>query len=107
MTPHMVVCGDDALAHRLAAELREVYRERVTLLVPSAREPRRPRIPPPSRGLGRATALLDWMSAAVSRTGPGAPPGAPPAREDAEPPPEPIRVLEAAQLDDAALTEAG
>ncbi|MGD3109709.1 hypothetical protein [Streptomyces sp. YGL11-2] len=57
-TPHMVVCGDDALAHRLAAELRDVYRERVTLVVPSAREPLRHRVPPPARGLGRATALL-------------------------------------------------
>ncbi|MFE2607024.1 hypothetical protein ACFXDI_27550, partial [Streptomyces mirabilis] len=30
----MVVAGDDALAHRLAAELRGVYGERVTLVVP-------------------------------------------------------------------------
>ncbi|MER7164288.1 hypothetical protein, partial [Streptomyces lydicus] len=60
----MVVCGDDALAHRLAAELRDVYGERVTLVVPSAREPHRPRIPPPSRALDRATALLGRVSAA-------------------------------------------
>ncbi|MFJ9789303.1 potassium channel family protein [Streptomyces globosus] len=31
----MVVCGDDGLAHRLTAELRDVYRERVTLVVPT------------------------------------------------------------------------
>lgn len=31
----MVVCGDDGLARRLAAELRDVYRERVTLVVPA------------------------------------------------------------------------
>ncbi|MER7516734.1 NAD-binding protein [Streptomyces sp. NPDC126499] len=31
----MVVCGDDGLARRLAAELREVYRQRVVLLVPA------------------------------------------------------------------------
>src|SRR5262249_11798825 len=31
---HMVVCGDDGLAHRLAAELRVVYGEQVTLVVP-------------------------------------------------------------------------
>ncbi|MFB7277796.1 potassium channel family protein [Streptomyces hydrogenans] len=31
---HMVVCGDDGLAHRLAAELREVYRRQVVLVVP-------------------------------------------------------------------------
>ncbi|MFJ6935497.1 NAD-binding protein [Streptomyces sp. NPDC101132] len=30
----MVVCGDDGLARRLGAELRDVYRERVTLVVP-------------------------------------------------------------------------
>ncbi|MFF4954866.1 NAD-binding protein [Streptomyces chattanoogensis] len=125
----MVVCGDDALAHRLAAELKEVYRERVTLVVPSAREPHRPRIPPPARALGRATALLGRVSAAVARTsllpndrgpgergpgerGPGErPPGdpvAPEAGDDAdEAPEEPVRILEAAEADDAALTAAG
>ncbi|WTS99023.1 NAD-binding protein [Streptomyces sp. NBC_00090] len=30
---HMVVCGDDGLAYRLADELREVYRQRVVLVV--------------------------------------------------------------------------
>ncbi|MET9677807.1 NAD-binding protein [Streptomyces sp. NPDC006482] len=30
---HMVVCGDDGLAHRLADELREVYRQRVVLVL--------------------------------------------------------------------------
>ncbi|MFF3017725.1 NAD-binding protein [Streptomyces sp. NPDC057939] len=34
----MVVCGDDGLARRLAAELGEVYAERVTLVVPPATE---------------------------------------------------------------------
>ncbi|WP_128982035.1 NAD-binding protein [Streptomyces roseicoloratus] len=34
----MVVCGDDGLAHRLAAELRDVYRRRVVLVVPGDRE---------------------------------------------------------------------
>ncbi|WP_405736682.1 NAD-binding protein [Streptomyces sp. NBC_01537] len=33
----MVVCGDDALAYRLAYELAQVYGERVTLVVPAAR----------------------------------------------------------------------
>ncbi|RBM22436.1 hypothetical protein DEH69_04305 [Streptomyces sp. PT12] len=33
----MIVCGDDALVTRLAGELHEVYRERVTLVVPSTR----------------------------------------------------------------------
>ncbi|MFB7462401.1 potassium channel family protein [Streptomyces sp. NPDC056224] len=35
----MVVCGDDGLARRLAAELGEAYGERVTLVVPPASEP--------------------------------------------------------------------
>ncbi|MEU7433484.1 NAD-binding protein [Streptomyces sioyaensis] len=100
----MVVCGDDALAHRLAAELRDVYGERVTLVVPSAREPHRPRIPPPARALDRATALLGRVSAAVARTSP-LPAEAP--GDGAEPPEETVRILEAAQPDDLALTEAG
>lgn len=33
---HMVVCGDDALAHRLAVELQDVYRTHVVLVVPDA-----------------------------------------------------------------------
>ncbi|WP_329389478.1 NAD-binding protein [Streptomyces sp. NBC_01351] len=32
----MVVCGDDALAVRLAGELREIYRQAVTLVLPDA-----------------------------------------------------------------------
>ncbi|MGW4056127.1 NAD-binding protein, partial [Streptomyces sp. NPDC004779] len=42
---HMVVCGDDGLAHRLAAELREVYRRRVVLVVPVAEPHERPAAP--------------------------------------------------------------
>lgn len=100
----MVVCGDDALAHRLAAELRDVYGERVTLVVPSARERHRPRIPPPARALERAGALLGRVSAAMTRTTPLPPEEA---ADGAEPPEETVRVLEAAQPDDAALAEAG
>ncbi|MGW7025479.1 NAD-binding protein [Streptomyces decoyicus] len=100
----MVVCGDDALAHRLAAELRDVYGERVTLVVPSARERHRPRIPPPARALERAGALLGRVSAAMTRTTPLPPEEA---ADGAEPAEETVRVLEAAQPDDAALTEAG
>ncbi|MFF5970767.1 NAD-binding protein [Streptomyces sp. NPDC012769] len=37
---HMVVCGDDGLAHRLADELRDVYRQRVVLVVPDEVEVR-------------------------------------------------------------------
>ncbi|WP_307544640.1 NAD(P)-binding protein [Streptomyces sp. V3I8] len=59
----MVVCGDDALAHRLAAELRGVYGERVTLVVPSAERTARP----PVVGRARASTLLDRVSAAMTR----------------------------------------
>ncbi|MFI7100849.1 NAD-binding protein [Streptomyces sp. NPDC050161] len=100
----MVVCGDDALAHRIAAELREVYRERVTLVLPSGREPQRPRVLPALPGLGRATALLGRVSAAMARTsllssdGPGA--------DGDEPPEEAVRILESAEADDETLIEA-
>ncbi|WP_399096711.1 NAD-binding protein [Streptomyces sp. BBFR2] len=101
----MVVCGDDALAHRIAAELRDVYRERVTLVLPSAREPHRPRIPPSLRGLGRASALIGRVTAAVARTSllPSDGPGA----DDGVPPEESVRILESAEADDATLIEAG
>ncbi|WP_425246114.1 NAD-binding protein [Streptomyces sp. NEAU-NA10] len=62
----MVVCGDDGLAHRLAAELRQVYEEQVTLVVP----PSERAVPPPVAGRARAvsTAWLDRVvSAAVNR----------------------------------------
>src|SRR4051812_31923058 len=59
----MVVAGDDALAHRLAAELRGVYGEQVTLVVPPAQRSVRP----PVVGRTRATALFDRVSAAVNR----------------------------------------
>ncbi|WP_129298368.1 NAD-binding protein [Streptomyces lydicus] len=99
----MVVCGDDALAHRLAAELRDVYGERVTLVVPTSREPHRPRIPP-ARALDRATALLGRMSAVMTRTTPLPPEGP---DGGAQAPEETVRLLEAAQPDDAALDAAG
>ncbi|MFD3378938.1 MULTISPECIES: NAD-binding protein [unclassified Streptomyces] len=133
----MVVCGDDALAHRLAAELRGVYGERVTLVVPSAEGTVRP----PVVGRARASALLDRVSAAVTRatanggiggngggssnsggTGEGAagratvsltrgatsPRGTASAnRSAASEEPRPARVLEAPVLTEAVLAEAG
>lgn len=36
---HMVVCGDDALAHRIATELAEVYRQTVVLVTPTGGGP--------------------------------------------------------------------
>ncbi|MEU9126284.1 NAD-binding protein [Streptomyces sp. NPDC048506] len=110
----MMVCGDDALAHRLAAELRDVHGERVTLVVPppspklltSRGEPRphRPRIPPPARALVQATALLGRVSAAMGRTA-LLPPEAP--GDGEEPPEELVRILESAEPDDMTLIEAG
>ncbi|MGV9942479.1 NAD-binding protein [Streptomyces sp. NPDC003401] len=62
----MVVCGDDGLAHRLAAELRGVYEEQVTLVVPPSERAVRP--PVVGRARAVSAALLDRVvSAAVSR----------------------------------------
>lgn len=66
----MVVCGDDGLAHRLAAELRAVHTEHVTLVVPPAERA----APPAVVGRARAAsvALLDRVvNAATGRAGNG------------------------------------
>ncbi|GLW55119.1 NAD-binding protein [Kitasatospora phosalacinea] len=41
---HMVICGGDALAHRLAVELADRYGQRVTVVVPSLQHGHGPRI---------------------------------------------------------------
>ncbi|MCC5476938.1 NAD-binding protein [Streptomyces barringtoniae] len=72
----MVVCGDDGLAHRLAAELRGVYGEQVTLVVPPNERTARP--PVVGRARSASAALFDRMvNAAVGRggTGSGSGPG--------------------------------
>ncbi len=92
---HMVVCGDDGLAHRLAAELRSVYREQVVLVVPpSARVP-----PQPMAGRARAAsaALFGRMVTAVNRDAGGS--------DDTLVPGE--RVMEAADPTEAVLADAG
>ncbi|MEU2774795.1 NAD-binding protein [Streptomyces sp. NPDC007162] len=62
----MVVCGDDGLAHRLAAELRTVYGEQVTLVVPPNGRTARP--PVVGRARAASAALIDRVvSAAVGR----------------------------------------
>ncbi|CAM5359385.1 hypothetical protein SALBM311S_05012 [Streptomyces alboniger] len=92
----MVACGDDGLAHRLAAELREVYGERVTLVVPPSERSVRPPV------VGRAitaSALLDRVvNAAVNRGG---------GNGASDPPAPEARVVEAAEPAEAALAEAG
>lgn len=112
----MVVCGDDGLAHRLAAELRGVYGEQVTLVVPrSGRIARQPVV-----GRARASALFDRVSAAVTRAagngngngnGNGHDSGAD-GRGNADGgraagAPGAVRLLEAAEASEAVLAEAG
>ncbi|MCX4989519.1 NAD-binding protein [Streptomyces sp. NBC_00568] len=105
----MVVAGDDALAHRLAAELRGVYGERVTLVVPPAQHGVRP----PVVGRTRATALFDRVSAAVNRAsgngnggGAGAGSGEAGGARTGEAPGSEL-VLEAAELTESVLAYAG
>ncbi|MGN9789548.1 NAD-binding protein [Streptomyces sp. OZ13] len=100
----MIVCGDDALVHRLAGELREVYGERVTLVVPAAQPSRSPELP--LSGRVRASALFGRMSAAMTRAVGTTAPTAPTAPGDT-PPPDLPRVLETLELDEDVLLEAG
>lgn len=97
---HMVVCGDDGLAHRLAAELRGVYEEQVTLVVPPAERTVRP--PVVGRARAVSAALLDRVvSAAVNRAAGN---GVPTVTS------EPVsgqRTLEALEATEAVLAEAG
>ncbi|MGA5794509.1 NAD-binding protein [Streptomyces cellulosae] len=91
----MVVCGDDGLAHRLAAELRGVYREQVVLVVPPSR------LTPPQPMAGRAraasAALFGRMVTAVNRGTGGS--------DDTLVPDE--RLMEAAEPTEAVLADAG
>ncbi|MFJ7067618.1 potassium channel family protein [Streptomyces sp. NPDC101115] len=48
----MVVCGDDGLAHRLCTELREVYRQRVVLVIPADQAEGQPDAPPANSSSG-------------------------------------------------------
>ncbi|ANP48528.1 NAD-binding protein [Streptomyces griseochromogenes] len=100
----MVVCGDDGLAYRLAAELRGVHGEQVILVVPPSE--RTARLPVAGRARAASAALLDRVvSAAVGRGAGGstatAGSGANGHRADGE------RVLEAADLTEAVFAEAG
>ncbi|MEU9338745.1 NAD-binding protein [Streptomyces sp. NPDC048290] len=95
----MIVCGDDGLAHRLAAELRGVYGEQVTLVVP----PTGPRVRPPVVGRARAAsaALLDRVGAAVGGRFPVTAAGVVAGDGAGE------RVVEAGEPTEAVLAEAG
>ncbi|MFI2377251.1 NAD-binding protein [Streptomyces sp. NPDC018964] len=97
----MVVCGDDGLAHRLAAELRGVYREQVTLVVPpTGRGNRQPVV---GRARAASAALLDRVVTAVNRGTGGS--GGPGGSDDTLAPGE--RVVEAAEPTEAVLAEVG
>ncbi|WP_299529878.1 NAD-binding protein [uncultured Streptomyces sp.] len=104
---HMMVCGDDALARRLAVELRYVYGERVTLLVPPDRESGRPDLPPTQRA--RAAALFGRMSAAINRAGAanGTLDGVGASDSDTNAQVDPVTIVEAAEPSDDVLTGAG
>ncbi|MFG2982145.1 potassium channel family protein [Streptomyces sp. NPDC048258] len=86
----MVVCGDDGLARRLAAELGEVYGERVTLVVPPASEP--------PLAVGRPSRRVRWGRIPSAR--------ALRAAADERLPEEP-QVVEAAEPDEEVLAAAG
>ncbi|GGT26083.1 potassium transporter TrkA [Streptomyces atratus] len=101
---HMVVCGDDALAQRLAVELRYVYGERVTLVLPPGRDARRPELP--LTGRARAAALFGRMSQAMNRNGGNGSAGAP-GNGDTNAGVEAVRILEAPEPSDEAFEEAG
>ncbi|QNE76335.1 potassium transporter TrkA [Streptomyces finlayi] len=98
---HMVVCGDDTLARRLAVELRYVYGERVTLVLPPGRDPGRADSQMTQRG--RAAALFGRMSAAMNRNG-GA---AGTAAGDTNAGVEAVRILEAPEPSDEVFEDAG
>ncbi|GAA3041207.1 hypothetical protein GCM10020000_19880 [Streptomyces olivoverticillatus] len=93
----MVVCGDDGLVHRLAAELSGVYGERVTLVLPPARDDRRRSV---SAAQGRAAALFGRVTGAVGRGGPAA-------GQNGTAPGPLVSIVEAAEPDDEALAAAG
>ena len=102
----MIVCGDDTLAHRLADELRDVYGEQVVLVVPPLRASHLPPAPLGGRG-SRTSAFIGRVSAAVGRTAAAsaAPPPGP--ATDGRGRPDAIPLLEATDLDEGVLIEAG
>ncbi|MFF7360110.1 NAD-binding protein [Streptomyces sp. NPDC008125] len=105
LSGHMVVCGDDALARRLAVELRYVYGERVTLILPPGPDAAQPDLPLNQRA--RASALFGRMSAAMSRTGPAPLEGVGSGDSDTNAGVEPVVIMESAEPSDDILEEAG
>ncbi|MYV97166.1 NAD-binding protein, partial [Streptomyces sp. SID3343] len=56
---HLVVCGDDALAQRLAYELAHVYGEHVTVLLPSVHRNHGPQIDDLARARGMSVSVVE------------------------------------------------
>ena len=100
---HMVVCGDDGLAHRLAAELRGVYGEQVTLVVPPSERTVRP--PVVGRARAASAALLGAVTAAVNRANGGT--GGTGGTGGGSEPAGNVRVVEAGEATEAAIADAG
>ncbi|AWN32446.1 hypothetical protein DKG71_34175 [Streptomyces sp. NEAU-S7GS2] len=99
----MVVCGDDALASRLAIELREIYGQSVVVVVPPAQSTERIPAPLTARGDGRAAALRERMAVVMTwAAGSQAQPGASDTQYQGG-----IAALEASVANDAVLTQAG
>ncbi|MDO0913079.1 NAD-binding protein [Streptomyces sp. DT2A-34] len=102
----MVVCGDDGLAHRLADELRGVYGEQVTLVVPPSERTVRP--PVVGRARAVSAALLDRVvNAAVNRAAGGAGGGTGGGPGGGSEPAGSVRVLETPEATEEAFTDAG
>ncbi|MEU2392831.1 NAD-binding protein [Streptomyces sp. NPDC007369] len=99
----MVVCGDDGLAHRVAAELLDVYGEPVTLIVPAAREAERA-LGHGSHGRGQGHGRGPGLGL-LARVPPARPWHAGPAGE--RPAVRELRIVEAAEPDEAVLAAAG
>ncbi|WP_330338682.1 NAD-binding protein [Streptomyces sp. NBC_00557] len=101
----MVVAGDDGLAHRLAAELRGVHGEQVTLVVPPNERTARP--PVVGRARSASAALFDRMVSAAVGRGPGGTGTAGTATATGPNGGDTAAVLTAAEITEAVLAEAG
>ncbi|MGQ5634214.1 MULTISPECIES: NAD-binding protein [unclassified Streptomyces] len=101
----MVVAGDDGLAHRLAAELRGVHGEQVTLVVPPNERTARP--PVVGRARSASAALFDRMVSAAVGRGPGGTGAAGTATATSANGGDTARVLTAYEITEAVLAEAG
>jgi Trk K+ transport system NAD-binding subunit len=101
----MVVAGDDGLAHRLAAELRGVHGEQVTLVVPPNVRTARP--PVVGRARSASAALFDRVVSATVGRGPNGAGTAGTATATGPNGGDTAGVLTATEITEAVLAEAG